>query len=387
MPLLEPSRSSARRLLLVVALSTLGCGGAAELGPPAVTLIAPPERTAAEDTHLRSLLVAMAERQMCRQVLGQFVALPDADSPMGPASGASPSAGRLWIQGCTAERQGDRLAMRLEGSGWTWIEQTNEGPMGTSFTVRGHLRFRSEFDLEGAVDVAYVEGEGLVSLWLTPAEGVEARIVPTGAVPVAPNGGWSRFLAGVGDVFGASAEERARPMVEEQGSTLLRETLGNGFTFTLDVCRGQPDSMVGALGNGERPERPYPPDEQRWLANQRVRLRPGGLDIAGSFDVGDAPLHIDLEVEEGPGVEVSLFCEGDAGHIARAFLDGESIARTVTPLATTRVGPRTATFIEADTRQCPVAMVVTPIGAETSVFRYRVFGVGDAAEPLVACDR
>ncbi len=387
----ESPRLAALVLLSLFAPALLGaalggCGGAEERRT--IVPVEAPERTAAANDDLRRLLVGLAERQLCDQMQGTYIALPDEDSAEGIAGGASPSAGRMWIESCHAERRDDRLAMRLEGPGWTWVERESEGPMGSSFQVRGHLRFRGVMELEGTVDVAYTENAGVLSLWLTPGRGISATITPTGSVPVAPQGGWSSFLAGIGGVFGDDIEERAKPIVEEQGSEMLKEVLAGGFTFTLDVCSGQSDSMVGALANGDKPERPYPPDEMRWLANQRVRMRAGGLDVAGPFQSSDAPVHLDFEVEAGPGVELRMMCAADAEHVVAAHLEGRAVGESVRPVTTQRITSGTSTFLEVDSSDCPMVAVMTPMGAtvENTIFRFRAFVVGDRAEPLVNCD-
>jgi len=234
----------------------------------------------------------------------------------------------------------------------------------------------------------------VISLWFTPGDGgLEASVAPTGAVPVEPEGGWSRLVAGLGGLFGASIQERAAPMVEEQGSAQLRERLARGFTFTFDLCRGQADGLVGALGNGEVPERPYPPDGLRWLANQRVRLRPGGLDVAGPFQPQGAPLHVDLEVERGEGIEAELVCAERVPRVAEQL----GVERPVGQRGERRAGPRPAAaarvlreapaFLEADASACPLALVVRPLGPEPVVYRMRAYGVGERAEPLVECAR
>jgi len=369
-------------ILAMALLLCAGCGGADEQSN--ANTIAPPQRSAAQDESLRALLVDVAEAQLCDRLQGTFVALPDGDAEGGARGGSSPSAGRLWIRRCSAERSAGRLALTLVGPGWTWVERSSAGPVGTSFTVRGHLRFHARIALSGEVDVSYAAEHHLVTVWLTPASSADATITPTAAVPVAPDGGWSSFVGSVGGVFGPSIEERARPMVEEQGSTQMSERLSQGFTFTVDLCTGQADSIVGPLGNGETPIRPYPPDGARWLDNQRVRLRPGGLDVAGPFEAGATPVHVDYEVEQGGPIEVRAYCLDEAREVVDAFLEGRPAQRG-SPQALHRVPRGAPSFVELDASSCPTALVVTPTGAgsDPTVFRYRAFAVGDEATPLV----
>jgi len=374
------------RRSLILALA-VGCGGTSPPGPAAEP-IEPPTRTAAEDRGIRTMLLAVAEAQLCGRLEGSFVALPDEDVASGPAAGASPAAGRLWIEHCSVTQRGGRLAMRLSGRGWTWVEQSSVGPVGTSYTVRGHLRFSTTIELLGEIDVAYVQERGLVSVWLTPRQAADAVVTPTGAVRVEPDGGWSAFIGALGGAFGASVEERALPIIEEEGSHRMAERLTSGFTFTVDLCSGQADTMVGALGNGEVPERPYPPDGTRWLANQRVRLRAGGIDASGPFEGGSAPLRVDVDMEEGGDLEVRAFCLDEAREIVGAFLDGRQ-DRPPRPRARQRFGLGSPGFLELDGSDCPLVLITTPRATDAPspiVFRYRVVDTGATATALVHCN-
>lgn len=375
--------------LAILLLLAVACGGNSDAVTKTTTpLLPPPERSAVENDNLRRLMVAVAERQLCDQVKGQFVALPDGtETAEGSAAGASPSAGRLWIEDCRAEQRGDNLMMRLEGPGWIWVEQEAAGPMGSTFKVQGFLRFHGIMELEGSVDLAYTDKARLISLWMTPQADVKASITPTGSVPVEPEGGWSSFLAAVGGAIGDSIEERAKPMVEEQGGQMMAEVLQGGFTFTVDVCTGQADSTVGPLANGEKPVRPYPHDGILWQANQRVRLRAGGIDVAGPFASDTAPIHFDFEGESGEGADVELYCEADAANVVRAHLADEPINTSWRPITTHRIDPGSSSYLEADSGRCPVVAILKPRGKDPTVLKYRVYEVGAEATPMInACE-
>jgi hypothetical protein len=369
-------------IALIAVAGVAACGGSEGAAVVSARPIAPPRRSAAEDRALRALLLDLAERHLCDRLRGSFVALPDVDAASGAAGGASPSAGRWWIEACEVERRGDRVVMTLGGRGTTWVERSTEAALGTSFTVRGHLRFRADIVVSGEVDVAYSDARKRVTLWLTPRRAADARVVPLGAVPVEPDGGWSAFLGAVGGIFGDSVEERARPMVEEQGSAQMAERLARGFTFTADLCSGQMDTIVGALGNGEVPERPWEVGETRWLANQRVRLREGGVDLAGPFEGSGAVVHVDVEVERGEGVVVSTRCAGGLPEWEQTGTGAGTGAGTSGAVVIRR---GTRSFVEVDTEECPRVLVMRPMGEEPVVLRYRAFALGDAAEPLVRC--
>jgi len=374
------------RVKHIWALATLtaACGGAE---PAPIETIPPPERSAAADDDLRTLLLEVAESKLCENLDGSFVALPDQDAAEGGEGGVSAGAGRLWVEECEAGRGEDRLELRLAGRGWNWVEQTSEGPAGSSFTVRGHLRFALSIELGGRMDVAYESHSKVVTLWVTPESPASGSITPTGAVPVAPDGGWSSFVGALGGVFGGSVEERARPMVEEQGSRQLSERMTQGFTFTADLCTGQTDSVVGPLPNGVTPERPWPSEDRPTLANQRMRLRAGGLDAAGPFRAEDAPLRVDLQVEEGPAIEVMAYCADDARDVVNAYLE-ERPAHQARPRLRHRVELGPPTFLELDASECPLVLVTTPIGASDDpvVYRYRVTDMGAEAPGIITCE-
>ena len=375
------------RLAITLAAGLLGCGSAPPPEPSAPETVAPPERSGAQDESLRRLFAAVVEGHLCETLGGHYLGLPEEGSPSGPAAGAAPVGGRLRVERCRATRTGDTVALHLEGIGWSFLSEREEGPMGSAFVVRGSLPFEATVTLEGPVDVAYVEDRRLLSLYLTPSRVPEASLVPIGAIPVAPEGGWSRFVGNLGDLFGDSPEERARPRVEEEGSARFRDRLKSGFTITVDLCRGQMDPFVGALAPGEVPERPFPEDGLPWTDNRRVRLHPEGLDAAGPF-----PGHLAVELvgEEGAAT-MEARCAEDATATVAAFLAGRTESEgetsegpeTEPPLARAsfRAGDRTLLEVRAD---CDVVLLTRPDEA-TSLHRYRVRAPGAEPHGLVPC--
>lgn len=359
------------------------CGGAEERRT--TPTIDPPERTAVEDEALRALLVDLAEYHLCDQLEGSFFALPDADSESGALGGRSPSAGRLWVQECETAQVDDRLSLLMAGPGWTWVEDTAEGPMGTSFAVRGQLRFNARVQVVGEIDVSYSREHRLVSLWVTPTDPADANIEPTGAVPVEPEGGWSSFIGAVGGVFGDTVEERAVPMVQEKGSEQLSARLSAGFTFVVDLCTGQADSVVGPLPNGTVPVRPYAQTPGVWLANQRVRLRSDGFDVSGPFPESENPLRVDIEVESGEPVDVRAYCASDGDQVAGAFVQQQSPA-VVETLARHRAESGVASYFEFDASECEVVLAVSPTGSADTLYRFRVFETNREPKPLINCE-
>ena len=117
-------------IALAIVLS-IACGEPPQAPAPAP--LPAPTRTAAEDATLRHMLMDMAQHGACEALEGHFVPLPE---PRPPAGRRPRVEGRLWVQDCRIEREGDALDVRLEGRGWQWIDELGAGPLGSQFNVR-----------------------------------------------------------------------------------------------------------------------------------------------------------------------------------------------------------------------------------------------------------
>ncbi|MBZ0116874.1 MAG: hypothetical protein K8H88_07765, partial [Sandaracinaceae bacterium] len=116
---------------------------------PTVTLapVDPPERSAVEDRSVRALVRDVASARACGELEGRFMPLPE-DVPR--RRGVRPNVtGRLWLSECEIGPEGDTLSVHVAGRGWQWVERSSEGPLGSSFTVRGTLRVEASLDLRG----------------------------------------------------------------------------------------------------------------------------------------------------------------------------------------------------------------------------------------------
>ncbi|MCZ7683362.1 MAG: hypothetical protein M5U28_33085 [Sandaracinaceae bacterium] len=184
--------------------------------------------------------------------------------------------GRLWVSRCEVERRGEALALSVGGRGWRWVEDSAPGPLGTSYTVRGHVRFEADVDVTADVDLRYDERGHRVLAALTPRESARARLTPIGALPVVADGGWSSVLGGLGGLLtGSSVGDRARPLVQEHGARMVQRMLRAGATFSLDLCSGQIDGALGAIEDGAAPPaRPY--GDEGAVARQRPRSPAAG---------------------------------------------------------------------------------------------------------------
>jgi hypothetical protein len=376
-------------LLLVLAAwpSAAGCdGGEADGG---ASRLAPPERSAAQDQAVRALLANVGEARLCDALEGRLMALPAPATPQGPSAGLAPAEGRLWVEGCRAERRGQRLALHIEGRGWTWVDQSQPGPLGSRFGVQGLLRFRAAADLEGAVDVGYAEEPQVVTLWYSPVATPTTTFDPIGEVPVRAQGGWSGIIGTVGELLGGPLDRQARPAAAQAGAEMMAGRLDRGFTATADLCSGQVDVALGALGSGQRLERPYPADGTPWLANEAAKVRPGAIDAAGPWPVDPPGLRVDVELQRGGAAEVRLLCRREAQQVLEAFIDGQPAGPVAELRREILTGPGRRTSLALPSASCPVAMIVTPDAqaTEPTELRYRVVRLGARAEALVRCAR
>lgn len=297
--------------LVVIFASVIGCAtttrGREPTAPQRASVTAAQNERPGEERldEVRALVTEVLTPQLCPRLVGSFLGLPaDGGPSSGPSAGTHPSAGRWWIRSCQAEVTDTRIALTLTGMGWTWVDRETQG-----FRVRQYLLFEADATLGADVSVGYDPQRRVASLWMRPVDGVRAHITPRGVVSPSATGFFSTLLGAAAAVTGASVEQRAREQAEQIGSTQLRERLNAGFTMTYALGSRQMDFMVGALERGEVPERPFPSDTARaWVVNQRSVLWPGGLDVIGPVQTADAPLGMDIELEEGEGAIVRGVC-------------------------------------------------------------------------------
>lgn len=329
----------------------------------------------AGDAEVRALVTEALTPQMCPRLLGSFIGLPGEGTARGPAAGTLPSAGRWWIRTCTARVTGERLELSLGGPGWIWIDRETSG-----FRVRQYLLLEAQASLGADVSVGYDRPHRIASIWMTPAEGVQATITPRGVVSAEPTGFFSTILGGVAAATGNSVSERARTQAGEMGSTMLREKLGAGFTMTFSLDTRQIDFMVGALSRGEVPERPFPNTTHApWMVNQRSMVWPGGVDVIGPLDASQGRLGMDIALEEGDGATVKAVCsEPLTRYFDARFRDPNATppAPNGTTVVELSAGSAQTHVTLPDTLPggpCPMLLMVSPRGANLPArLRYRI---------------
>ncbi|MCB9598535.1 MAG: hypothetical protein H6719_37820 [Sandaracinaceae bacterium] len=233
------------------------------------------------------------------------------------------------------------------------------------------------------LDVRYDEDGRRVLLALTPTTPPSATVRPIGTLPVAPDGGWSEIIGGLGGLFGVSTEQQARPLLEEEAGLLVQRQLAQGVTLGVDLCTGQPDLAFGPIGDGD-PIAPPPVESAGvvWIDNQRVRLHEGGLDVSGPWSTEDGDGTFELEVELGGPVDAYVMCRAEAALLASAYLAGGE-ARPSGAVSRQQVHDRASLALRA--ADCVDPHVVLTAPSETTL-RYRVRRDGASPEALVDCE-
>ncbi|MEZ4339672.1 MAG: hypothetical protein R3B82_23865 [Sandaracinaceae bacterium] len=364
-------------LWLWLALGLAACGDAS-VGT--VEPLPAPERTAAQDGALRALMIDVARHRACDLLRDRFVPLPEDR----PGARRRVVEGRLWIDRCRVSREEDRMSLSLSGRGWQWVERSAAGPLGSSFTVRGTVRLEATLDVTSELDLRYEEDAHRVLVAMTPTTPPTATVHPIGTIPIAPDGGWSSIIGGLGGLLGASPEAQARPLLEEQAALVVRQQLARGATLALDLCTAQPDLTFGPIGDGETVEPPpfEVEDGVLWLDNQRVRLHPGGLDLSGPWSTADGDGAFEIEVESGGPVEAWVLCRPEAALLASSYLAGGNASPTA-HASRQRVTDRASLALRAADCAEPHVLLTS---TDDATVRYRVRRDGWRPEPLVDCN-
>lgn len=230
---------------------------------------------------------------LCRGIADRFVALPTIDPQWSSGAGPAPSAGRWWVNHCSATSHGSELVVTLRGPGWYWIDQSSSGiqvrqqvPFEMSLRVTGRLR-------EGARD-------GVLSLWFTPSAPPVVQVDAPLELEVAPLNAWGNLLGWVG----SPAQVAARRFKQELTQSFQAQVQA-GATFTYDLRSGQADAVLGQLAPGKTP-RAALSDEPTWAVNERLLLAPKAVQVLGPIEPGASTMN--LIVEQGPGVSYRALC-------------------------------------------------------------------------------
>lgn len=368
-----------RGIVLVPFASTaMACAGPAASSPAPGASSPAPEASSASaaagtagseaNSDVQALLVDVIAPRLCDALRGSFVGLPGEGGSVGPAAGSDPTVGRWWIRECRAEVRDDRLNLAIAGTGWTWVDRESMG-----FRVRQYLRFDAHAAFSATMEVGYDRAARVATIWIRPGPEVQAGVTPRGLVQAEATNPLAGMLGGILELTGTSASQRAQQQVAEEGSQRLRERFASGFTVTFAMDEQQMDFMVGALGRGEVPIRPYPPEPGVvWSINQRMQIWPGGLDVLGPLPDGRGEQAVDLELEEGEGTALEVLCASDFERYYDQLLQGASptMPRGTPVLEIAQAGGAARATIPQ--LGCPSLLLVTPRQGATLPSRMRV---------------
>jgi hypothetical protein len=217
--------------------------------------------------------------------------LPWADAEPAPVA----SAGRWWVRRCSAKTRGPELEIRLDGSGWYWVDQAANG-----LRVSEQIPFELGLVLVGRLR----EGidSGVLSLWFEPTAAATLSLETPDELPVSSDSAWGTFLRWVP---GVSPARRAAQRFRDELSEAFGSRLRGGATFTYVLASGQPDATLGLLPPGKTPTHRF--DEPSWSVNDRVLLAPEGTQVVGPIEPGKRQLNV--IVERGPGLTYRAICE------------------------------------------------------------------------------
>jgi hypothetical protein len=290
------------------------------------------------------------------------------------------------VERCDVSSAEDRLRIEVGGRGWRWIQERVQ-KAGATFDLREHVRFRGSLEVEGTLDFAYARERRVATVWFTPTRRPRVNVVPTVEPDVEARGPWSRLLGIAMMVATAdSLNERGDEALRTQGSAQAANRIAQGMTMTYDLCTGQRDITGRVLPAGVVPIRPYEsPPVHPWMENERVRVRPGGIDVSGPFDADGQEVHFDLEAEEGGALRARLVCMQDAAPLLEAYLDRRNLPEVRALAETVVAGGTTASLATPADDPCPVVLITEPVDGAV-VYRYLAYGPTQPPQDLVGCD-
>lgn len=341
-----------------------------------------------QDRHLLLALSRMAGMRVCDRMRNRFRTLSTGSRENQPAS-----SGTLWIEDCTANTEGTRLAISLGGQGWRWIYRIEE-QAGAEFEMSQYAAFAVDVSLEGEIDAAYDPDQEVFTFWYRPSSEPDVNFRPLGDVEVDTEGLWSSVVGGAASLFSRSPSARAREQIQTEGRKTFKERFGEGYTAKLDFCTGELDTGFGL--NGEESEDGTVDSEQASAGDDEqgpegtpAYMHPGGLILDGPHDVD--PAEFSVSVESDSPLEAALICESEATRVARSFLDnrqGEELPE-VEALSSTLVQGETQLRLQQSFVSCPVVVAfrASPGSPEQAFgFSYNVESA-PLMEPAQQCER
>lgn len=290
-------------------------------------------------SNLRVLLAQIASARACDRVRDTYLGLASSEKP-------ELVTGTLWIRECSITNDGSDVRFRFEGNGWQWVEKTTESA-GADFGVRQYARFHVSATLSGAVDLAYLPEDRVLTIWFRSTKDPVVEVASTGDLEVDAKGTWASIVGTVAGVVSKSPDERAGATVESQGTRSFERQLDLGLTATVDVCTGETRTELGILEAGQM----APPATGESLSADAVIHR-GGLLIFGPHQLSDVD-RIAVEAYGGTA-RFQVACMNDAATLAGAFYTGSPLPEIDTLVSADVSGKDQ---IEIRGAKCPVAVI------------------------------
>ncbi len=322
---------------LIVACSRSGGGTEAEA--PAAAQRRAAEIPKVADTNLRQLLAAIASAQACERVRNTYLGLESSDKP-------GVVTGNLWIRECSMTHEGTTVRFHFEGDGWQWVERETSSA-GATFGVRQYARFHIAATLTGDLDLAYVPGKQVATIWFRTSKDPVIEFEPTGDIKVDEKGIWSSIVGTLAGVVSSSPGERATETVETEGTRSFERELDLGLTVTVNMCNGATRTELGVLPAGKM----APPSIGESLKADAA-LYGDGVMIFGPQELRET----DQLTVEGYGgtVHIQVACMDEAAKVAKAFHAGRPIP-AIDTIATADVSGKQQVAVKQV--RCPVAVI------------------------------
>ncbi len=267
-------------------------------------------------SQLQELLADLAVANICSGIKKHFLLLTNEGTSL--VRGKEPAIGNLWIQDCaTRLNQPGHFDLIIEGAGWRWIDR-EVTRFGATFYIEEYVRFEFRLVISCQPKMQYDRENHIVVVWFKPAKPLDITFTVVGATNVRRRNFWSSVVGVAASIFGASPEERAKEMIQQEFEKKFKSKLDRGITLLLDLCTGQHDIIFGTYPADEMPEAPLPSEGRRYYANKSAVLKPGSLFLSGPFQK-DKEMTAFLRVTQG-SVKVAWMNDAQAVRLAIAYM-------------------------------------------------------------------
>lgn len=334
-------------------------------------------RQAATQAEVQQFMNDLLAANACDEIAGKYL-------PLAAAHAADVTSGRFRVEQCKAQRTDGSVDLQVSGRGWRWIDREKE-TLGAQFEVSQYARFEASLDATGTTGLDYAESEKVLALWYEPRRS-SANVTPIGDPEVEAQGAWGSVLGTVASAFGASPSQQAEQKLEKRATQTFESKIEKGYTVGVNLCTSQRHTKFGKLQPQDLPDPPHPSADQIWMANQRVRLHPAGVDLAGPFQPADNDLRLELRGGDQGAIRAQLICNEQATQVAKAFLQDRSLP-DVEAADERVVQPNELAHLRADTGRCPMVLMTTTAEgtSEAVTYEFMAYSAGEDRKDLVPC--